>query len=108
MEKRHFDTDELTGAVETFYFDHTNDTFFINREEDIEPLLEMNKALQNETPSDWKGEMHRVASIPAVLLPELEKKGIMTAGGRILDTKALRKWLNDPENKYFRTRPGRV
>jgi hypothetical protein len=108
MEERHFDVDPLTGAVETFYFDHTDDTFTIERREDVEPIIEVAKALYNDAPSDWKGDWHRVASIPLTLLPDLEKKGIMTAGGRIIDDKKLKQWLNDSSNRYFRTRPGRI
>lgn len=108
MERRPFDVDPLSGAVETFYFDHTNDTFTIERVEDAEPLLEMNKAIQSATPGNWRGALHRVASIPNSLLPELEKQGIMTSAGRILDAKKLRQWLNDPDNRFFRTRLGRV
>jgi hypothetical protein len=33
---------------------------------------------------------------------ELKQQGIID------DPKALRRWLNDPDNRYFRTRPGRV
>jgi hypothetical protein len=33
---------------------------------------------------------------------DLKKKGILD------DQVALKRWLNDPENRYFRTRPGQV
>lgn len=108
MESRHFDTDELTGDVETFYFDHATDQFHIERTADVEPLVELNKAFVNDTPGNWRGDFHHVASIPLVMLPELEKKGIMTAAGRILDRAKLREWLNDRDNQAFRTRPGKL
>jgi hypothetical protein len=29
-------------------------------------------------------------------------------GFHIIDQKKFKAWLNDPENRYFRTRPGRI
>ena len=37
-----------------------------------------------------------------VVYYDLKNKGILD------DPKAIKKWLNDPENKYFRTREGTV
>lgn len=108
MEERPFDFDPLTGAVSTFYFDHATDQFHIEKVVDVEPIIEVAKALSNDAPSDWKGDWHRVASIPLALLPELAKKGIMTAGGRILDKAKMKQWLNDRDSRVFRTRPGVV
>lgn len=100
--ERLFDIDELTGAVETFSYDENDETFTIARSEDVEPLIEMNRYIANETPSNWRGDMHRVASIPAVIVEELQRKGILN------DPERLRHWLNDRDNQVFRTRPGRV
>lgn len=108
MESRFFDRDELTGALETFHFDHTTDEFYIARQEDVEPLLDANTYLQNATPDNWKGDVHRVASIPNTVWLELAKLGIATPAGRILDPKRMRAWLNDSENLKFRVRLGRV
>jgi len=109
MEMRPFGINPLTGAVETFYYDHANDTFTIETRENVTPLIEENKAFMSDAGGNgWKGDLHRVASIPFTVLPQLEKLGIMTSGGRILDAKRLKKWLNDSENNVFRTRPGRI
>jgi hypothetical protein len=108
MEQRPFDIDPLTGAVETFYFDHSGDTFTIERREDVEPLLETAKFLQNTNDSGWKGDLHHVASIPLTILPELEKLGIMDCAGRVLDEKKFRQWINARENRAFRTKLGDI
>lgn len=103
MEKMPFSVDPVTGAVETFYYDHATDDFHIHRVEDVTPILELNKAQHvAHTDSDWRGDMHKVASIPMSIFLELEKKGITK------DPKALKRWLNDSDNAAFRTRPGRV
>ncbi len=61
----------------------------------------MNKADFNDAPSRW-GEGQRVASIPMTVYWELKRRGVVDDQG------ALRRWLNDPDNRFFRTRPGAV
>jgi hypothetical protein len=46
--------------------------------------------------------MQRVATLPLVLWMKLKQDGILD------DPRALRRWLNDPDNRAFRTRPGRL
>jgi hypothetical protein len=46
--------------------------------------------------------MHKVASIPMTLFYDLKKQGIID------DPARLKAWLNNPDNRFFRTRPGRV
>jgi hypothetical protein len=77
------------------------DELVVATEQDVTDLVEENKRLYNDAPSRH-GELDRVASIPITLYFDLKKKGIMD------DEKKLRDWLNDNENRFFRTRPGRV
>jgi hypothetical protein len=49
----------------------------------------------------------KVASIPLTVIDQLNRKGIMR-GFAVINDKEFRKFLNDPENRFFRTRPGRV
>jgi hypothetical protein len=50
----------------------------------------------------WKGEWHLVASIPESLYYK------MKAEGKIDDQEYMKRWLNDSDNQFFRTRPGKV
>ena len=52
-------------------------------------------------------ERNKIASIPAEIIEDLNRKGIMR-GYFIVDMPAMKRWLNDPENKVFRTRGGTV
>ncbi len=81
-----------------------DDTLKIYEEQDIEPVLDMNQRLRNNTDErhGWKGDMHRVASIPLVVYDELLRTG------KTKDKDYMKKWLNAPENQVFRTRSGRV
>jgi hypothetical protein len=38
---------------------------------------------------------------------KLNQQGIMR-GHDVLDQKAFFKWLNDPDNRFFRTKQGRI
>lgn len=102
IESRLLDIDPLTGAVETFHYDDVDDTFYIERVEDIEPLIEHNKWLDRNTSSNWRGDFHRVATIPATVVAQLRQQGILQ------DPDRLRAWLNERDNLVFRTRPGRI
>jgi hypothetical protein len=46
--------------------------------------------------------MHKVASIPMNVYFDLKEKGILD------DPAALKRWLNDSDNRFFRTKAGRV
>lgn len=102
MSERVLDKDPVSGITRYFSYDHTNDKYTIRTEQKVEDLVESNKAQFNDAQSGFKGDMHRVASIPLNVYYELKRKGIVD------DPKKLKAWLNDPDNRYFRTKPGRV
>lgn len=73
--------------------------------QNVEPILDSNRRAFNTfderaryTPESYD----RVASIPLVIWLELWDKGIAQ------DNLALEKWLDDADNRAFRTRPGRL
>lgn len=106
-DKRFFDVNPLSGATEWFHYDPATDGFVIETVQDVEPLIEVNKALANDTPLRW-GEWDLVAQIPSVIVMELAKQGIMSPAGVILDEVRMKRWLNDRDNLAFRARHGRV
>jgi len=57
-----------------------------------------------DTPYDPK---NHIACIPPEIIGDLNKKKIMK-GYQVIDMPALKRWLNDPENRVFRTRGGIV
>lgn len=106
MTKRLFDYDPLTGVTEWFEYDDTNDTFTICNSQDVEAIVEHNKAKFNEFTSardawgDKIGHSTHAATIPLNIYFDLQRKGILR------DPVAFKRWLNDPDNSAFRTRPG--
>lgn len=94
---------EDLGITRLFHFDDDTETFTIETVQDVSNLIELNRAEFDEhTSLDRFGDMNRVASIPMNVYFDLKNKGITD------DTKAMKRWLNDPDNRFFRTRPGRV
>ena len=95
------------------YGKHTNfhdvdGKYLIETRQDISGILESNKAQFNaiDEKAKW-GEFTKIASIPNVVVDELNKQGIMR-GFAVLDEKRFRAFLNNPDNRFFRTRPGQV
>jgi hypothetical protein len=101
MQKRIFDTDPLTGITRYWHM-KDNGEFVIETEQRIN-VDAANTRARNATDKRTKwGEMARVASIPLSVYYDLKRKGIVD------DPKAMKKWLNDPDNRAFRTREGTV
>jgi hypothetical protein len=103
--RRLLDIDPLTKVRSMFHSeDPDGNDMILEDVQDVTEILDHNKAERHmhDERSGWKGDMHRVASIPLVVWAELKREGIAT------DTKRLKKWLDDPDNMAFRTRPGRV
>ncbi len=99
-----FDHDPITGATETFVYNHEDDSFTIIHEVDVEPILKQAALMRScfDENSPWPGSMHQVA-----LIPEHIKQQLMQTG-QWFDENEMKDWLNDPENFKWRTRPGKV
>jgi hypothetical protein len=75
--------------------------------DDVEPVIEHNKALQNEGDGfSPTREMRRIASIPMALALKWKfERGVDVFNPD--HAPAVRALLNDPEYRYLRTSPGR-
>lgn len=100
---RVLDCNPESGTIQLFHYDEAEDRVTIETIADVTELVEQNKAIFNEhTRLDRHGEWARVASIPLCVYYDLKAKGIVD------DEEAMKKWLNDPDNRFFRTRSGVV
>ena len=89
-------------------FHDVDGKYFIENKQDITGIIESNKSQFNAIDENAKwGEWTKIASIPNVVVDELNKQGIMR-GFAVLDEKRFRLFLNNPDNRFFRTRPGQV
>ena len=103
MRTKLFDRDAALGMTQYFHYDDDKDEFTIETRQDVSSLVELNKSKFNQIDEKARwGELSQVASIPLNIYYDLKKKGILD------DKKKLRAWLNDSDNRAFRTRPGQV
>jgi hypothetical protein len=108
MTRRLFDYDPITGVKQWFHMADDEKSFTIQTEQPVDALIDANRAQFNSFSSgrdkwgDQIGASTKVASIPLNVYQDLKSKGILK------DQAALKRWLNDPDNAVFRTRPGNV
>ena len=86
-----------------------NDEITLETEQDVTELIEQNKKEYNNAETKWSDQLfgNKVASIPYTAIDKLNKEGIMK-GFTVTDQKRFFSWLNDPENLFFRTKPGKL
>ena len=96
--KRIFSHDPQNGITKYWHVKE-NGEYVIETVQDVTAIADANKRQYNDTPSKYR-DVNKVASIPLPIYYELKRKGIAD------DPKALAKWLNDADNRVFRTRAG--
>lgn len=92
-----------------------NGELTVYREQDVEPILNYNRAVINEAPTwrPWSSgrkdvPRRKVAEIPNVVVEQWMKEGINIFSPDPDMQKKFRQKLNDPNYRYLRTYPGRV
>jgi hypothetical protein len=83
----------------------------IETRQDVSGIIEQNKKEYNsfDERARWSDHLfgNKVASIPLTVIDDLNKIGIMR-GFHVLDEKRFKAWLNNSDNRVFRTRTGVV
>jgi hypothetical protein len=81
----------------------------IATEQDVSSIIEQNKKEYNATNGRWGDDIldNKIASIPLTVIDDLNKANIMR-GFHVIDQKKFRAWLNNPDNRFFRTRQGKI
>lgn len=92
------------NIIEKYHYDDVADKLTIERVQDVEPTLEANKKAYNLGWNAQKGVVRLAARIPMVIIEDYLNRGI----DLINDERAMKQFLNDPDNKYLRTMPGKV
>lgn len=97
-------------ARKSTWFHAAGDDVTIVTEQIVDPIVEQNKSLAN----DWKygnllgntqNHQVKVAEIPATVYYDLVKR---LGEPRHDNMKAWKRWLNDPDNRAWRTTGGHV
>ena len=97
----------VNGEKRTYYADGDGGVI-IQHEQDVSQILEANKQSYNQIDerARW-GDGALVAEIPNSVIADLNAQGIMR-GFVVVDQKRIKAFLNDPANRYLRTRPGKI
>ncbi|MCP4826219.1 MAG: hypothetical protein GY892_19215 [Shimia sp.] len=101
MGRRFFSADPATG-IKKYWHVKDNGEYAVETEQTID-VDTVNARQRNMADKRTKwGDVNKVASIPLSVYYSLKAKGIAD------DPAALKKWLNNPDNRVFRTREGTV
>lgn len=109
MRRRLLDRDPVTGLAEYHHYDAATDTTVIETVQDVAPILERNKALQNADDGGWSPtrDLRRAATIPDIIILKWRNE----EGIDVFDPNhwpAVRRKLNSSEYRWLRTAPGTV
>lgn len=85
----------------------TDNGIILETKQDVTDIVENAKRKFNESDGRFTGFATHVASLPLTVIDDLNRKGVMQ-GFKVLDDKAFRAFLNHPDNRFFRTHPGRI
>lgn len=96
--------DAATGRTVWSMFD--GEKVIFRTDTPVAQSLEENLIARNSAPTGWQGDYHRIASVPMQLLYD-ENLGLNKAIQQG-DGKYLSNWLNDGDNRAWRTKEGRV
>jgi hypothetical protein len=104
--KKVLDHDTFTGVTEIFHYDEMTGDVHIESRQDVEPILDQNKALQNDdeySKNGIKNEMWHFASIPIIVqLKWINEYGLENDPMRKGNEKLLFRLLNSPEWRYLK------
>jgi hypothetical protein len=84
-----------------------DDQVILTTKQDVSEIVEANKQQVNAATKKVDSVMTHVARIPNTVIDVLNKMGIMR-GFMVTDEKRFKAWLNDPDNRVWRTYPGSV
>jgi ribosomal protein S8 len=84
-----------------------DDQIILTTKQDVSDIVEANKQQVNAATKKVDSVMTHVARIPNTVIDVLNKMGIMR-GFMVTDEKRFKAWLNDPDNRVWRTYPGSV
>ena len=105
--KRLLSADPEAGFREWYWSDPDTGDVALETEWLVEPIHEAAKGLYNavDERARWKGDMHHVGWIPRWII---EYEWRVNRRRMLADKPFVRWWLDQPENRGFRTRPGRI
>jgi len=68
--KKLIETDLATGITEEIEYNKSEKRVTVKHSQDVEPFINANKADLNADSGNFKGDMHKVASIPPIVIED--------------------------------------
>jgi hypothetical protein len=99
---RLFDYDHATGRQVWMLQNDDGSTTF-RTDYPVQPTIDVNTAQRNLSQKHWAGDYHQIASIPLNVYHDQ-----LAAASQQDDQKFISKWLNDSDNRAWRTKDGQV
>lgn len=97
-----FDYDIKTGR-QVWALHHDDGRITFRTDYPVEATMDINAAQRNLAGNGWKGDYHQIASIPLNVYYDQ-----LADAAREGDDKFISRWLNDSDNRAWRTKEGRV
>jgi hypothetical protein len=107
--KRLISSDPLTGSATYWHYDASTHSFRIENVQDVTDIVEQNKVAQTDGNNGWTKtrEMKHVGTIPMCILHQWAlEAGVPMASKEMGEV--IKKKLNDPDFRAFRTGLGTV
>lgn len=81
--------------------ENADGTTTVRTDHHVDAVVDANTAIRNMTRPDWHGDYHLIASVPqAVFYDQLHGASLQK------DDRYISKWLNDSDNRAWRTKDG--
>jgi hypothetical protein len=85
----------------------TDDGVILETRQDVSHIIEANKRKFNDSDGTFKEFATHVATLPLTVIDDLNRKRVLK-GFKVIDDKAFKAFLNNPDNRFFRTHPGHI
>lgn len=100
---RLLDFDPATLIAEWFWYDEEKDKIVIRKVQEVENILDRNREMEVESHNQRFGDMQMVASVPITVATEQLFDAVKNK-----DQDFVKKFLNDSDNRKFRTFRGHL
>jgi hypothetical protein len=93
---------------ESYKYDPLEDKLIVKRSADLSDVIEANKKMYDVDNKRYTETFNHVARVPLIAIEQWAKSKGIKYNDVMNDDKLFKKFLNDPDNRFFRTKPGRV
>jgi hypothetical protein len=99
--------DPLTGITDYFHVLEDGKEWAVESRQVMDGVLAVNQEMQKADTGRW-GDGRCVASIPLIVLEQLQRDGMIDGTYNVRNNADFSKWLNKAENRQYRWKLGRV